>query len=451
MTPFAPRSLPFALFWLVSIWVVWPDGVLAEVPSPTAQPDTLVHVVQPGDSLRRIALRYRNLTRHYTLGELLADIWAANGLQSDLLRPGQTLRIPLGKEETPPCVSFPVAEGALFKGIYLTGPLCASSVLFDRVDRFVAAGGNGVVFDAKDIDGAVTFRSRHSWAQSGEDRSAPLIPNLTDFIRRLHARRLFVVARLALFLDGGLGRCQPQLALRDSSGSAWTEQGQVWMDPGQAQVRAYNAALATELAAAGVDEIQLDYLRYPTNGSDHASDETRQEEANRRCRAITQYLQEMRDALAGYPVLISADLFGVMGWESVADLAIIGQDVAAIARWVDVLCPMLYPSHFSAGFAGFDQPADHPTFFVAEGCRRFAQLAKGQAVVRPWLQAFPLGVGDFCGGYVLAQIAGAKAAGANGWCLWNPAGRYDLALEALGSSKNRILAGATPQPKPPGD
>jgi hypothetical protein len=130
---------------------------------------------------------------------------------------------------------------------------------------------------------------------------------------------------------------------------------------------------------------------------------------------------------------LSADLFGIMGWERTEDLALTGQHVPTVAALVDVVCPMIYPSHFAPGFEGRKRPADDPAWFIAEGTRRFRELAGPAVEVRPWLQAFPWRVTNFDGRYIVEQVTAARREGAAGWCLWNPASQYEAALSVLPS------------------
>ena len=391
--------------------------------APQAQADTLHYTVQSGDTLIKICSRFRARTRHYSLDDLLQDIRKANGLTSNFLRIGQELKIPVLAEESGRRVSRRVHDGEELRGIYLTGPACGVSSVLGRVDRFIAAGGNAVVFDAKDIDGGVSFYSRHPLANWGRNRSAPVISSLSDMLRRFDKRGLYTVARIALFLDGELGRSRPDLALQDSTGAAWTERGCVWMDPAQPEVRDYNLALAGELARAGVDEIQFDYVRFPTNGwrGDWQGDLT--QTALRRRQVISDFLAVARDTLDQYGVKISADLYGIMAWGRVADLALTGQHVPTFAAHVDVICPMIYPSHFGPGFEGRKRPGDDPEYFIGEGTRRFRELVAGQAEIRPWLQAFSYRVTNYDSEYIAVQISAARQSGSTGWCLWNPACR----------------------------
>ncbi len=408
---------------------------------------TLTYTVQSGDTLLKICTRHRHLTNHYSLQDLLTAIRRANGLESNFLRIGQVLQIPIHEETEFKRVSGRVIDGAEMRGIYLAGPACGVSSVLTRVDRFIEAGGNAVVFDAKDIDGGVSYFSRHPLASWGAGRSSPVISSLEDMMDRFDRRGLYVVARIALFLDGELGRQRPELALKDSTGAVWAERGCVWVDPAHDEVVQYNLALAGELARAGVDEIQFDYVRFPTNGWAGDWQGDNQSTAVRRRDVISGFLSAARDTLDEYGVKISADLFGIMAWGQMEDLALTGQHVPTIASLVDVICPMIYPSHFGPGFEGRKRPGDDPEYFIGEGTRRFRDMVAGQAEIRPWLQAFPYRVTRFDGDYIITQVQAARAAGGSGWCLWNPACRYDVALNVMpGLCTDAVITQVTVEP-----
>ncbi len=408
---------------------------LATAQQAITTPDTLDYTVKKGDSLIKICGLYRDQTNHYALSDLLTDIRNTNNLQTNLLRIGQKLRIPVLPVLDCSTVQNKVTDGAELRGIYLTGPACGVASVLRRVDGFIHAGGNAVVFDAKDIDGGVSFASTHNLADWGKGRNYPVISSLSDMIKRFDRRGLYVVARIALFLDGELGTQRPDLALQDATGNPWHERGCYWMDPANPEVRQYNLTLAAELARAGVDEIQFDYVRFPTNGwQEDWSDSSLvdvDEIAQRRRSVIASFLSDARDSLSTYGVHISADLYGIMAWGRVEDLALTGQHVPTFAKYVDIICPMIYPSHFGPGFEGRKRPGDDPEYFIGEGTRRFVEMAAGQAQIRPWLQAFPYRVSHYNGEYVGTQITAARGAGGDGWCLWNPACRYSVALGIL--------------------
>ncbi len=298
--------------------------------------DTLQYTVQKGDSLIKICGKFRDQTNHYALSDLLSDIRRTNDLKTNLISVGQELRIPVVPMSDCPVASTRVSDGAEMRGIYLTGPACGVASLWRRVDRFIEVGGNAVVFDAKDIDGGVSFASKHELADWGKGRGAPVISSVSDMMARFDRRDLYVVARLALFLDGELGKQRPDLALLDADGQPWGERGCTWMDPQQSEVRQYNLTLAAELARAGVDEIQFDYVRFPTNGwredwSDSATVDLEQIAA-RRQEIITSILAEARETLSEVDGQLSADLFGIMVWGRTEDLDLTRQSVLIIPK-----------------------------------------------------------------------------------------------------------------------
>jgi len=409
--------------------------LLAASPSAAATAataDTLTHVVQRGDNLHELASRYKSEAGWYSLTDCLHAIRSANGMEDrDLLRPGDTLRVPVAPEAANVMVTDPVQAGANLRGLYLPAHACSRRTVFDRVDRFVEVGGNGVIFDAKDIDGGLSFRSQQPLASYGVGCYGPSIPDLPAFVQRLKQRDVWVVARLALFLDGRLGYQRPDLALHDSTGAIWAERDCAWMDPDQPEVRDYNLGLALELAQAGVDEIQVDYVRFPTNGwrGDWQGDV--EGTATRRRGIITNFVATLHDSLRARDCHLSASIFGIAAWGRTEDLALTGQHVPSLASHLDVVCPMIYPSHFEPGFEGLDQPANYPELVITAGVERCRNMAGAGLLVRPWLQAFAWRVDDYDGDYVRAQIQAATGAGASGWSLWNPAGRYGVASAAL--------------------
>jgi len=394
---------------------------------------SIIHTVKSGDTLMRIASSHRREAGWYGTPDCLTAIRATNGLEGrDLLNIGQTIIIPRHVEHERVMAAQPTTDGSNLRGLYLPGPVCGYQSVFGKVDRFTAAGGNGVVFDAKDIDGAVSFRSTQDLAVYGKGRPAPWIPDLNQLVNRLQTRDLWVVARLALFLDGELGKQRPDLALQDGEGEVWAERAGIWMDPAAAEVRDYNLALAVELANAGVDEIQVDYVRFPTNGWTGDWQGDLESTATRRREIVTSFVATLHDTLQALDCKLSADLFGIMAWGRTADLALTGQHVPSLAPHLDIICPMIYPSHFGPGFEGLDNPGDHPEYVIAEGVRRFQKQAGPELLIRPWLQAFPWRVSNYDADYVAAQVNACDTSGASGWCLWNPAGRYEVAQAGIG-------------------
>jgi hypothetical protein len=299
----------------------------------------------------------------------------------------------------------------------------------------LAAGGNTIVLDIKDRPGDLSYASNLPLAIAiGASANAP-IADPAALVQLLHRRGIFAVARISCFYDERLAAARPDLVPHAGGAEElWRERGRLaWLDPSLPEVQQYILDLAQEVAAFGVDEIQLDYVRFPTAGRVEEAVFAFDEQSISKAEIITTFVRRVRESLEGTRVRLSADIFGVIAWERQADLARTGQDLVALLPYLDVVSPMLYPSHFYPGFDDVVNPAAHPYYFVNRGCERLRQLAAAYGVeVRPWLQAFPYRVPSMDHTYITEQIAAAEDGGARGWLLWHPSADYGLALGAIG-------------------
>ena len=320
------------------------------------------------------------------------------------------------------------------RGIYASAGVAGATGFLDLADSLVAAGGNTIVFDIKDQPGELSYLSRVPLAiEIGASRRAS-IADPAGLVAQLETRGIYTVARISCFYDRHLAAARPDLVPHTRGAVAlWRERGRLaWLDPSLPEVQQYILDLVLEVAAFGVDEIQLDYVRFPTAGRvDEAVFAFDERESSKR-EIITEFVGRVRQILTGTEVRLSADLFGVVAWKRKADINRTGQDLAALLPYLDVVSPMLYPSHFYPGFDDVVNPAEHPYYFVNQGCERLRQLAAAHGVeVRPWLQAFPYRVPNIDRTYLTEQIAAAVDGGARGWLLWQSSADYGLALEAI--------------------
>ena len=405
-----------------------PDGLpLRWPPSDTAV------VVRSGESLSVIARRLLSSSDAYTTHQLMGRIRRANALSGDHLRTGQSLRVPLAGL-APARVPRPSALGEGARGLYLTAALAGSASGLALADSLVAAGGNTVVFDIKDRPGDLSYVSQAPLARSTQICSLATVDRPRVLVDLLHQRGLYVVARLTCFHDRRLARSRPDLVPLSRRGDGlWRQRGELnWVDPSQPEVQAYLLDIVGEVVSFGVDEIQLDYIRFPTEGEPEDAVFAFDAAVVPKHRVITAFVARVRQALLGTGVRLSADLFGVAAWGRAADVAATGQDLPGLLPLLDVASPMLYPSHFYDGFQDLDNPPEHPYELVAEGCRRLRRLADQHGVVvRPWVQSFPYRVSNFDAAYVVEQVRGARDGGADGFLLWNPKSRYRVGLLAL--------------------
>jgi len=218
------------------------------------------------------------------------------------------------------------------------------------------------------------------------------------------------------------------------TGQPWRENGKlVWTDPSQLKVQEYDIALAKKAIEAGADEIQFDYVRFPAEGDQKDASflfQTDHPEWHR-SDVIADFLKRAYAEVHPTGALLSLDVFGIMAWQRPVDLAHTGQDIQRMAKYCDVLSPMIYPSHFF-GMDGIPHPGDAPEHFIGESMVRFESITKGSGVViRPWLQAFRWRTKTYSPKYIEAQVLTAKNKGGIGFLFWNAANDYSKPYTAM--------------------
>jgi hypothetical protein len=332
------------------------------------------------------------------------------------------------------------------KGIYVNRYSMACQKIRWLVDGLIESGGNTVILDGKDMFGKLSYPSKALMVSELGANDSPTIGHLEKLIHYLHERGLHVGVRLVLFHDPLLAEKRPELVLRSATtGDPWMENGRVaWVDPSQPAVQAYNLAIARELAQMGVDEIQFDYIRFPT--TEDIQDVRLGFDGERipRHQIITEFLAKARRELAAYEVLLSIDVFGIMAWGRSEDVRMTGQKIEDLANYCDVISPMIYPSHFRGPFQGIAKPGDHPFLLVSKTCLRFKTLlADSKVTLRPWIQSFPLGADNFNEEYILEQLRALRDSEAQGWLLWSAGNAYEVAWEALAQRSDRDFGGKT--------
>jgi hypothetical protein len=291
-------------------------------------------------------------------------------------------------------------------------------------DGVAASGLNAMVIDIKDCTGKVGYDSALPFV-AGIKAHERRIPDIGAVLQYCRDRRIHTVARIAVFQDPVLAGAKPELAVRAPDGTIWRDRkGQSWVDPSARVVWKYNLDLAKEAAALGFDEVQFDYVRFPTDGRLTGLVYPVYNHAVPKHQVIKEFFQYLDQELRPVDVLVSADIFGLTAVAE--DDLNIGQQIEDLAPYVDYLCPMVYPSHFPPGFLGFRNPAEQPYRVVYNSCMRGLDRIKGQrAKLRPWIQDFDLGA-KYDRPMILQQIQALRDAGAFGFCAWNARNVYTI-------------------------
>ncbi len=418
----------------------------ASIPVPKIPaPGTTFYETHRGDTVISVARHYLSQTSYLTSSELAEAIRGTNtDLHSTFLKSGQQLTIP-GILDTPIVEkSIPVQKDFEVRAIYLTGLMAASDHGIQIVKRWRQAGGNAVVFDIKDSDGTVNIPFEHPLL--GPHKT--YIHDLPKYVHFLHSQGMHAIARVAIFRDERLVVSHPELAVRSKkSGQPWRENGKlVWTDSSRIEVQEYDIALALAAAQAGADEIQFDYVRFPAEGDQKdASFSFQTAHPNwQRADVIADFLRRAYTTLHPKGVLLSLDVFGIMAWQRQVDLSHTGQDIVRMAKFCDVLSPMIYPSHFF-GMDNVARPGDAPEHFIGESMDRFEKITQGSGVViRPWLQAFAWRTKTYSPKYIEVQVLTAKNKGGIGFLFWNANNDYSkpyIAMPEMKSAKGQYFRG----------
>jgi hypothetical protein len=419
-----------------------PAPPVEAVAPPVAPPGTTLHQLGKGETLPKVVSTYFDRTSYMTKGELAEAIRKQNPNLASItsksaLKAGEYLIIP-GYDPDPKAVAVPVAKDFEVRAIYLTGAMAGGEHGLSIIRRWREAGGNAVVFDIKDSDGLLSIHFDHPLAPH---QTQPPIHNLPKFLRYLHEQNLHAIARVAIFRDEHIATQHTELTIHSARTGqpGWRENGKlVWTDPSNPKVQDYDIALAKYVADSGADEIQFDYVRFPAEGDQKDARFYYQEEHPnwQRSDVIANFLERAYGQIHPTGALLSLDVFGIMAWQRPVDLSHTGQDIVRMARFCDVLSPMIYPSHFF-GMDGYTMPGDAPEHFIAESMDRFGKITSGSGVVlRPWLQAFGWKTKTYSPEYIRVQVKASKEKGGVGFLFWNARNDYAKPFIAMPEMKS---------------
>jgi hypothetical protein len=311
------------------------------------------------------------------------------------------------------------------RGVHVTMALAGIPGKLDQYIAMKSRGLNTIELDVKDENGEIAFPVKVPLAN--EVGSTRRYYNGERAVAKIHAAGLYLIGRVVAFEDPLLSAGAPALAVQRADGSRWlNNSGLGWTNPYDKRVWKYNVDIAEQAAKLGFDEIQFDYVRFPSDGD---LSQIRYPGAHTQPMGwtIPMYLRYARSRLHPLGVRVSVDVFGL---SATRDLGI-AQFPRRIAPYVDTMYPMVYPSHYVPGEYNIIDPDSRPGTTVAYSLRDFrSKLAGRKTTLVPWLQDFSLGRR-----YTLAdvqdQIQAARLEHVNGFMLWNADGVYTV--KALGT------------------
>ena len=322
------------------------------------------------------------------------------------------------------------------KGIYVTGPLAGHENMEDLIQLVRDSELNAMVIDIKNDEGIVTYEMEESMVQEiGAD--VRYIADLPELVRRLKADDVYLIARIVAFKDPLLAVKRPDLCIQKKDGGVFTDKnGLAWVNPYRREVWDYVLAVAKQAVSVGFDEIQFDYIRFPTEITDEEADYGEESLEKSKTDVITEFTAYAYETLSPLGVKVSADVFGTV-IDNETDAWIVGQDYSAMAQHLDYICPMIYPSHYADGVYDLDHPDLQPYETIQAALQASSEsLAKipedqKRAKVRPWLQDFTATWLDVYQTYgpeqLRQQIQAVYDSGCTEWLLWNAKCSYSAA------------------------
>lgn len=288
-----------------------------------------------------------------------------------------------------------------------------------------AAGANAVVIDYKDDAGYIYDAAGHVYTRDTGARAACA---MKETIAKFKSANIYTIARIVCFKDPRLFSAHNgRFAIRDArSGKPWLgAKSDKWVDPFSEFVREYLIETARAAERAGFDEVQFDYVRFPSDGDIQYCRYSFKENDAFKSEAIADFLEAARKRLR---LKISADIYGFNGYYLFGNS--IGQDVRIIARYTDAVSPMVYFSHYGPLFYRELPYPDRYMRTVQDSVMRARVNGGFNAAIRPYLQAFPMRSPGWGPAYITNQIRAAEEAAGAGWIFWNAMGDYSVVTKA---------------------
>ena len=400
------------------------------------------HEIDGGDrsSIETVQFTGGNLVVHFSDGESAYS--PASGSWSALIRKEQS-GAGYGR-------SSRLNAAADKKGLYIGPTHARGSRLLGHLDFMQKHDLNALVIDIKDDYGCLTYDSDLEMAE----RIGAVKPriDLPELVRLAHERGIYVIGRIVIFKDKQLFNYnEHQFALwdkykdepwryliknvDDDTGEISWEQREYWVDPFNEDVWKYNASIASELQSLGVDEIQFDYIRFPSDGDTSRIKFRSRKPGMSRINALESFFRLVRQEVH---VPMSTDLYGFNSYYRMGNW--IGQNIEMLADYIDVICPMYYPSHFPRSFMKSTPYLQRAQDIYFEGTQRAKEIVRGRSLIRPYVQAFLLPSEYYMEEpqyfeYLHRQLQGSLDAESSGWLFWNMSNRYYMVPQDFTASK----------------
>ncbi len=342
---------------------------------------------------------------------------------------------PVAKKEEPPKPSVTFVKPDSVKGIYVTAWTASGTKKMDQLLQLLDKTElNAMVIDVRD-SGNMYWKTEIPLAKHSPSTQLA-IRDGKPLMEKLKKRGVYPIARISCFRDVWVPKAVPAQGVQMADGSLWKDRsGHTWLDPYNKKNWEYIAEVVDFALDQGFPEIQLDYVRFPSEGKAatqrYPGKKTYDDPKATPSEVITAFAKHVGERVRAKGGVYSADIFGIIS-SGKSDQGI-GQTLEQIAEPFDLVCPMVYPSHYARGEYGIANPNAQPYITIKKSLSDFKKRIPNKPI-RPWLQDFSLGH-KYGAGEVKAQIKAARELGYNEYLLWNASNRYTAAALAKAGTK----------------
>ena len=326
------------------------------------------------------------------------------------------------------------------EALYMTANVASVKELYDELVSFALESRfNSVVLNVQTDASEWVFETKNTDALEAGNVDL-ILPNIADVVADLKSKGIYTIARIVTFQQKTMALARPDWAVMSSvTGKPWRGGSgghQVWLDASNPAAQDHLVAMTKEVLALGFDEVQYDYVRFPSDAWENEPGKTVFSTMpltdTGKVKSLQQFLTKAKGVVDPSDAFMSIDVFGYVLWpnqDGAPLLGVIGQVMPDLIDYADYISPMIYPSHFSPGEQGCSVPAKCAYTLIKKAGEYAEPLFAGaRSKYRPWLQDFDWGTTDYTSRgttKVQEQIDACEETNCWGWLMWDPANVYE--------------------------
>lgn len=421
------QNLPPVLFAIAAIGCAGTrdTGTATPLPGAAGDPAAAVPATAPVSSESQSATTTPSAKPAATQGSITAA--TSTPTATTTARP-----LSAGSHPTSPVLDSLIRGTLAARGLYVFRYAVNNRRLKHLVGIADSTEINALVLDVKDEFG-LNFASSDPLLRKNAGSQAN-IRNMKELVDTIRAHGILPIARIVVFKDSVAARVNPEHVIRQPDGSPWRDkQGLTWVNPYANEIWEYNLRVGDEAIRMGFGEIQFDYIRFPEPYRSLPRQVFPGQKGRTKPQVLAEFLSAARARYAKAGIRTTADVFGLV--TTVNGPLEIGQSWEPLAKAVDVMLPMVYPSHYPRGSFNIQRPNAQPYdiihIAISRARERDEKLGISGEHVRPWLQAFSIGAPKYGPREIEEQKRAVYDAGYDGWVMWEPGSRYDVFLPGL--------------------